>query len=60
MSTLRPRLVVTNASDYELEVQEPDGSLLLLPPKQSQACHWRVSEKDKAFHMLFFLLVYYD
>lgn len=49
MSTLRPRLVVTNASDYELEVQQPDGSLLKLPAQQSQACHWHVSEKDKAF-----------
>lgn len=47
VSTLRPRLVVLNASDADLELQEPDGSILVLRAQESKPCHWHISEKSK-------------
>lgn len=47
VSVLRPRLVVTNDSDHDLELLSPDGEVLTLAAKESQPYHWHVPTNAK-------------
>lgn len=54
VSSLRPRLVVTNASDLDLELQTPDGNVVVLNAQQSKPYHWHISSSNKgaaSFHL---------
>eukprot|EP00931_Biecheleriopsis_adriatica_P043306 TRINITY_DN24759_c0_g1_i1.p1 TRINITY_DN24759_c0_g1~~TRINITY_DN24759_c0_g1_i1.p1 ORF type:complete len:2476 (+),score=500.29 TRINITY_DN24759_c0_g1_i1:515-7429(+) len=46
--TLRPRLVLTNASSFDLEILAPDGSVLQLAAHQSCQQHWQGNDGKKA------------
>jgi len=47
VSSLRPRMVLTNASDLDLELQTPDGSVVVLNAQESQPYHWHISANNK-------------
>ncbi|CAE7602937.1 Vps13c [Symbiodinium natans] len=47
VAVLRPRLVVTNDSDHDMELLSPDGHVVILAAKESRPSHWHVPVNAK-------------